>query len=172
MTVLAADALALSGRSGGEAMDAEFSNVYDDERRADAYVELELAGAYYLAYRDLPAILREHVVGTRALDFGCGTRRSTRFLRKRGFDAVGVDIAEHMLARARQHDPEGCYRLVADGEPGQLAASDEDYHEVYRRARLAPIKTYRPLAKESEPYPWVSETAIAPWVIYVLRRGE
>jgi hypothetical protein len=40
------------------------------------------------------------------------------------------------------------------------------------RAKLAPIKIYRPLAKESEPYPWVSETAIAPWVIYVLRRGE
>jgi SAM-dependent methyltransferase len=243
-------------------MDPEFSNVYDDERRADAYAKLEFPGTYYLAYRDLPAILREHVAGTKALDFGCGTGRSTRFMRKLGFDVVGVDIAEHMLARARQQDPGGWYRLVADGELGQVAAdaydlvlsvftfdniptmekkvalfqhlgralkdsgrivslvsspemyvnewasfstkdfpenktaksgeevlivmldvedsrpvhdivwADEDYHEVYRRARLAPVKTYKPLGKKSEPYPWVSETTVAPWVIYVLRHGE
>jgi hypothetical protein len=26
-------------------------------------------------------------------------------------------------------------------------------------------------ANRSEPYPWVNETKIAPWVIYVLRRA-
>ena len=48
---------------------------------------------------------------------------------------------------------------------------EEDYHEVYRRAGLVPIKTYRPLAKEEEPYSW-SETKIAPWIIYVLEQGK
>lgn len=100
-------------------MGAEFSNVYDDDERADSYADLEFPGTYWLAYRDIPALIAAHVQGTRALDFGCGTGRSTRFLRDLGFDVVGVDIAESMLARARARDPEGDYRKVPDGElPG------------------------------------------------------
>jgi len=53
-------------------MSAEFSNVYDDQARADSYARLEFPGTYYLAYRDLPAILGEHAQGTKALDFGPG----------------------------------------------------------------------------------------------------
>jgi len=243
-------------------MNAEFSNVYDDERRAKAYAKLEFPGTYYLAYRDLPAILGEHAQGRKALDFGCGSGRSTRFLRDLGFDAVGVDIAKHMLARAREVDPQGDYHLVTDDSLGSLEkdsydvilsvftfdniptmerkvalfqslkrlvkrggrivslvsspdiyvnewasfstkdfpenqtaksgdkvrivmldvedkrpvedilCTDEDYREVYRRAGLAPTAIYRPLAKESDPYSWVSETTVAPWVVYVLEHGE
>ena len=243
-------------------MNAEFSNVYEDRARADAYARLEFPGTYYLAYRDLPAIIREHVRGRRALDFGCGTGRSTRFLLGLGFDVVGVDISESMLARARERDPGHEYRLVPDGDlsglpegaydlilsaftfdnvptmerkvglfaslrrlltpdgrivnlvsapeiyvnewasfstkdfPGNRTAqsgdrvlivmldvedrrpvedivwSDADYHETYRRAGLAPARVHRPLAKPGEPYAWVSETTIAPWVIYVLGRAN
>jgi len=243
-------------------MNPGFSNVYDDKVRADAYAKLEFPGTYYLAYRDLPAILDEHVRGRQALDFGCGTGRSTRFLSRLGYEAVGVDIAEHMLARAREFDPRGEYRLVPDGDltslpsdaydlvlsvftfdniptmekkvalfrslgqrlkPGgrllsvvsspeiylhewasfstrdfpenhqarsgdpvrivmldvedkrpveDIVWTDEDYHEVYRRSGVAPITSYRPLARPSEPYSWVSEMTIAPWVVYVLGRGE
>ena len=239
-------------------MDAGFSNVYEDEARADAYAKLEFPGTYYLAYRDLPAIIGEHVQGRRAVDFGCGTGRSTRFLRELGFDAVGVDIAEHMLARARELDSQGEYVLIPDGDLSVLPAesndlvlsvftfdnvptmekrvalfrmmkrllkrggrivnlvsapeiyvnewasfstrdfpenrtarsgdkvlivmldvedrrpvedifwTDEDYLEVYRRAGLVPIHTYRPLGKQSEPFSWVSETEVSPWAIYVL----
>jgi SAM-dependent methyltransferase len=105
-------------------MTAEFSNVYDDDERADSYADLEFPGTYWLAYRDIPALVAAHVEGTRALDFGCGTGRSTRFLRDLGFDVVGVDIAERMLARARERDPAGDYRRVPDGElPGLDAGS-------------------------------------------------
>ena len=239
-------------------MSEGFANVYDDKERASAYARLELPGTYYLAYRDLPAIIGEHVRGTKALDFGCGAGRSSRFLRALGFDTVGVDIAEPMLARAREQDPQGDYRLVPDGDLSTLASgnydlalsaftfdnvptmekkvalfqalkdllsgdgrivnlvsspeiyvnewasfstadfsenraaasgdkvrivmldvedkrpvedvlwTDEAYHEVYQRVGLVPIKTYRPLASQTEPYAWVSETKIAPWVIYVL----
>lgn len=242
-------------------MGAEFSNVYDDELRAKAYAALEFPATYYLAYRDLPAIIAEHVRGQKALDFGCGAGRSSRFLRKLGFDATGVDIAPPMLARARELDPQGDYCLVPDGDLSGLAVNtydlilsaftfdniptmerklalfeslkcllkkdgrmvnlvsspeiyihewasfstkdfpenrtaksgervrilmldvedkrpvedilctDEDYRELYRRAGLKAIKTYRPLAKPSEPYPWVSETKVAPWVIYVLSQS-
>ena len=96
-------------------MPERFSNVYDDQARSAAYATLEFPGTYFLAFRDLPAIIRAHVQGKRAVDFGCGAGRSTRFLRGLGFEVVGVDIAAPMLARARERDPEGDYRLLGEG---------------------------------------------------------
>ncbi len=277
-----------------------FENVYDDARRAESYARLEFAGTYFLAFRDLPSLIAEHVriehvqaehvrTGhvriehvqaehvrtehvriehvraehvrrTCALDFGCGTGRSTRFLRKLGFNVAGVDIAGDMVRKALDADPEGDYRIVEDGdlscfedEAWDLALSaftfdniptarskeknlrgirrllksggiminlvsspeiythewasfstrdypenrnarcgdrvrivmtdvedrrpvkdvlwtDDAYRELYDRVGFEILKTHKPLASESEPYPWVSETRIAPWVIYVLRR--
>lgn len=243
-------------------MNEAFSNIYDDAERADAYSRLEFPGTYYLAYRDLPAIIAEHVHGRKALDFGCGTGRSTRFLRGLGFDVLGVDIAAPMLAQARERDPQGMYQLVGDGDLSGFQSdtydfvfssftfdniptmerkralfrslrgllkrtgrilnlvsspniylndwasfsttdfpenrnaksgdkvrivmldvgdrrpvedilwTDEDYRDVYKRSGLALIRTYRPLATRAEPYSWVSEMSIAPWVIYVLMPAE
>jgi SAM-dependent methyltransferase len=94
-----------------------FRNVYEDEARAEAYSRLEFPGTYFLAYRDLPDILSRHVAGWSALDFGCGAGRSTRFLRRLGFEAVGVDVSADMIGRAREIDRSGDYRLV---EPARL----------------------------------------------------
>jgi SAM-dependent methyltransferase len=243
-------------------MTDEFTNVYDDDERAGAYAKLEFPGTYYLAYRDLPAIIAEHVGGgTRAVDFGCGAGRSTRFLRSLGFDAVGVHVSKPMVTRARELDPSGGYIVVPDGDLGSLPTgafdlalsvftfdniattekkvalfralgallrpegrlvsvvsspeiyvnewasftteafpenraaksgdrvrivmldvedrrpvedvvwSDESYRDVYRRAGLRLVETYRPLGSPDEPHPWVSETTIAPWTIYVLARA-
>jgi SAM-dependent methyltransferase len=93
-----------------------FSNVYDDSKRAEAYSKLEFPGTYYLAYRDLPEIIFEHVKGRRAIDFGCGAGRSTRFLRKLGFDVIGVDVSEDMIRKARELDRTGDYRLTKDDD--------------------------------------------------------
>jgi len=103
-----------------------FGNVYEDPQRAAGYAALEFPGTYYLAYRDLPELIAAHVVGRRALDFGCGTGRSTRFLKRIGFEAVGLDIAEDMLKHARELDPEGDYRLTADEQLGDLPANAFD----------------------------------------------
>jgi SAM-dependent methyltransferase len=239
-----------------------FINCYEDATRASAYAQLEFANTYYLAYRDLPEIIHQHVSGTRAIDFGCGTGRSTRFLRRLGFDVAGVDIAAEMIAKARELDPGGNYRLAKDDDLSEFQAgsydlvlsvftfdnipgletkarlfcdlrallkpsgklvsvvsspeiylhewasfstkdypenrhaqsgdlvriittdfpdrrpaedilwTDESYREVYVRAGLNLIATYKPLAKGDEPYKWVSETRIAPWVIYVLAPEE
>jgi SAM-dependent methyltransferase len=239
-----------------------FSNVYEDAKRAEAYSKLEFPGTYYLAYRDLPAIIYEHVKGRKAIDFGCGTGRSTRFLKKLGFTVVSVDIAEDMIKKARELDPEGGYHLIKDGDFSQFTNdifdlvlsvftfdniptpekkvrnfrelgfllknegrivnvvsspeiythewasfstedfpenkhaksgdkvriiqtdtedkrpvedvvwTDEYYQETYKRAGLKLIKTYKPLAKKSEPYKWVNETRIAPWVIYILKKKK
>ena len=89
-----------------------FGNVHEDRERARAYAELAFPGTYYLAFRDLPELFRKYVQGTRALDFGCGTGRSTRLLESCGFAAVGVDISTAMLEQARSRDPAGDYRLV------------------------------------------------------------
>ena len=97
-------------------MSQPFSNVYDDTERARAYGELLFPGTYYLAFRDIPALISQHVAGTRALDFGCGTGRSTRFLRDLGMAVVGVDISAPMLEEARRRDPAGEYRLVSVGD--------------------------------------------------------
>lgn len=238
----------------------DFSNVYEDPKRAESYDKLEFPGTYYLAFRDIPGLIRDHVTGKKALDFGCGTGRSTRFLRDLGFDVAGVDIAEDMLRKARERDPQGDYRRVADGSleglpedtydlvfsaftfdniptmarkvalfgdlrrllkqdgkivnlvsspeiythewasfttkdfpENRLARTgdkvkivmtdvedrrpvediiwmDDAYEEVYRRAGLAVAAKLRPLGRTDEPYAWVSETKIAPWVIYLLKK--
>jgi len=96
-------------------MSDAFGNVYEDEGRARAYGTLRFPGTYHLAFRDLPSLVCHYGRGSRALDFGCGTRRSTRFLRDLGFQVIGLDISQAMLDQARSLDPDGDYRLVGDG---------------------------------------------------------
>ncbi|MFX0205614.1 MAG: class I SAM-dependent methyltransferase [Candidatus Hodarchaeota archaeon] len=104
-----------------------FSNSYEDAKRAAAYAKLKCSGTYYLAYRDLPEIVFEHVKGRRVIDFGCGTGRSTRFIQELGFtDTIGIDIAEDMIKKARQLDPKGDYRLVKSGDLSQFADNSFD----------------------------------------------
>jgi SAM-dependent methyltransferase len=237
----------------------EFKNVYEDGRRAESYSNLEFPATYYLAFRDLPAIIGDYSKGGTALDFGCGAGRSTRFLRELGFDAVGVDISREMLARALERDPTGDYRYVPNEDLSSLTPhsfdlilsaftfdnipamekkvqifqsfrmllkdtgciinlvsspeiythewtsfstkdfpqnstaksgekvfivmldvedrrpvedifwTDEAYAEVYRQADLKIVRKHRPLGDPSEPFQWVSETTVSPWVIYVLQ---
>jgi SAM-dependent methyltransferase len=103
-----------------------FANVYGDAERARAYAALEFPGTYYLAYRDLPAIIAQHVIGSEALDFGCGAGRSTRFLKRLGFNTIGIDISSSMINLAAQADPGGTYRLVGDGDFTGLEPSHFD----------------------------------------------
>src|SRR5262249_22801941 len=67
---------------------------------------------YVLLYRDkdygaesdyLRSVLALHAPGARQLlDLGCGTGSHALALAARGFDVVGVDISEGMIARAQQ----------------------------------------------------------------------
>lgn len=237
-----------------------FTNVYEDDVRADAYARLDFPGTYYLAFRDIPQLVRAHAGGAVALDFGCGAGRSSRFLAKLGFRVTGVDISPQMIDRARAIDTDGDYRLVADGDLSGLTdgsfdlvlsaftfdniptrerklsifrslarllkpdgrivnlvsspdiylhewasfstkdfpenrnagsgdavrivmldvedarpvvdvvCTDDDYRALYDEAGLEVITLHRPLGRADEPQPWKSETAIAPWSIYVLGR--
>ena len=238
-----------------------FTNVYADPARADAYAELDFPGTYSLAFRDLPAILEEHVVDRTALDFGCGAGRSTRFLKRLGFETVGIDISQRMIEIASAADPEGEYQRIESGDftslrhrefglvlsafpfdniPGvdnrrdllrglanllgvagrivivgstpeiyvhewasfttkafpanriaksgeevqvvmkdvtdsrpvvDLLWSHEDYLRLFDASGLELVAEYRPLGRADEPYAWVSETSVPPWVIYVLKKS-
>ncbi len=106
-----------------------FSNAYADQTRAEAYARLEFVGTYFLAFRDLPAIIGAAPAGGCALDFGCGAGRSTRFLRKLGYTVTGVDISAEMLSEARRIDPAGDYRQLPDGSLDAL--SGERYDVVF-----------------------------------------
>jgi len=240
----------------------DFHNTYEDTTRASAYNELALGGTYHLIFRDLPILLQEHVRGYLAVDFGCGTGRTARFLGDLGYRTVGLDISDEMVAVARQRDPGGDYRVIEDGDfspilrggsdlvlsaftfdniPGHdrkvrlftglrrllrptgrlfnivstpdiytnewatfstrdfpenadarvgdvvrivttdysdgrpvddILWPDENYRDVYREAGLEIERVERPLATGDEGVDWVSETEIAPWVIYILKSTD
>jgi ubiquinone/menaquinone biosynthesis C-methylase UbiE len=103
-----------------------FVNSYGDAARAASYAKLEFPGTYHLAYRDLPQVIRDHVPGRKAVDVGCGTGRSTRFLKSLGFDASGIDIAEDMVREARRLDPGGEYHVVNEATTSQLESGAYD----------------------------------------------
>jgi len=62
--------------------------------------------------RRLGYLLDEARPGDRALDLGCGQGDFTAALARAGADAVGADVAEAALARARSRHPEVEFRLV------------------------------------------------------------
>ena len=107
-------------------MNRGFGNVYEDEERARAYATLQFPGTYYLAFRDLPSLIRRYNRGSSALDFGCGTDRSTRFLRNLGLSVVGEDISQAMLDQARALDPLGQYHLIGDNIAGEFPPGSFD----------------------------------------------
>ncbi len=237
-----------------------FTNVYEDIKRSEAYATLEFPGTYYLAYRDLPEMISKHVKGKNALDFGCGTGRSTRFLKRHGYEVLGTDISSNMIRKAKEFDPAGDYRVINDGDFYQLSKNyfdlilsaftfdnipgmekrikllsglygllnengiivlldstpdiymnewalfstkdfpenknaqsgdkvkiimkdvedrrpvediiwfEKDYSELFDKCNLKLIDSKKPLARVEEPYNWISETKIAPWIIYVLKK--
>ena len=73
-----------------------------------------------------PPLIRRYNHGSPALDFGCGTGRSTRFLRNLGLSVVGADISQAMLEQARALDPSGDYHLIRDNIAGEFAPGSFD----------------------------------------------
>ena len=76
-----------------------FENAWGNQARAEAYSRLEFPNTYYLAYRDLPEIISQHITGTYAVDFGCGTGLVTLQLAPFLRSMTGVDSSPGMLDR-------------------------------------------------------------------------
>lgn len=112
-------------------------------------------------FRNLRELLREggkivHVVSTPEIYTHEWASFSTRDFPEnrqcRSGDTVKIIVTDH-----------------ADQRPVEdILWSDESYREVFAAARLSAVQKYEPLATGTEPYPWVNETRIAPWAIYVL----
>jgi trans-aconitate methyltransferase len=62
-------------------------------------------------------------------------------------------------------------RAIPDARPVvDIFMTDEAYRDVYSQSDLEIVETQKPLARADEPFEWVNETSISPWVIYVLRK--
>jgi len=239
-----------------------FENSWGNSIRSNSYSKLEFPNTYHLAYRDLPTIIANHIQGKNAIDFGCGTGRSTRFLKELGFSVIGVDISQDMLNYAKELDPLGEYLLVSNGEYKHLGIgkfdlvqsiftfdnipkwenrinvieslsdllspngrmilldsnselytnewasfstkdfpknnlaitgdivkiimkdvedmspvedifwTEDDYYNLFSLTGLTVEAIYKPLGYETEPYNWIMEKEIAPWIIFVLKRRK
>ena len=83
----------INGRSSF-AEEGHMSKTHDYEKHAGEYAELGMEGTQYLAFRDISMLIREYAGSiSSALDYGCGAGRSTRFLKRLGFNVVSVDIS-------------------------------------------------------------------------------
>jgi len=65
--------------------------------------------------------------GATVLDLGCGAGRTTKPLAERGFDVVGVDKSEEMVAAAREIHTELDFRV---GDATALSFPDESFDYV------------------------------------------
>jgi ubiquinone/menaquinone biosynthesis C-methylase UbiE len=102
------------------------TNDYQD--MADEYGRAEFTGTMYLAFRDVPSLIAEYVSGRRALDYGCGTGRSSRLLKQQGLDVTGVDISDAMLAQARGADSGGSYTKI---DSARLPFPDDSFDMAF-----------------------------------------
>jgi ubiquinone/menaquinone biosynthesis C-methylase UbiE len=117
--------------------------THDYEKFAKAYADLEIADSFYLAYRDIPKLLEKYVKGKKALDYGCGGGRSTRFLKKLGFETTGVDISSDMIKESKTRDQNGKYLQIKSGE---IPFEDSTFDLIFSAIVFLEI----PLKKEIE----------------------
>lgn len=82
---------------------------------AENYNKSTQSLARYLAYRDIPSLIKKYALGKSALDYGSGAGFSTRFLLDQGFETTGVDISSEMLSQARSYCPLTNFHLVENG---------------------------------------------------------
>jgi 2-polyprenyl-3-methyl-5-hydroxy-6-metoxy-1,4-benzoquinol methylase len=71
-------------------------------------------------------LLGHVTAGARVLDVGCGEARFTAELTRAGARAVGIDVAEEPLRRARARQPELDLRIVDGDGPWELADAEFD----------------------------------------------
>lgn len=90
--------------------------THDYEEHAKTYAKLGIEGTYFLAFRDINKLVKKYVTGKQALDYGCGTGRSSRLLRQFGFETIGVDISKDMLKEASSKDEEGRYIQIGSSK--------------------------------------------------------
>jgi len=88
-------------------LDTETIRIYDEDAAAFARDWEDDQPAP----EDLYEVVRTHFrPGRRTVDVGCGSGRDTAWLAGNGFDAVGVDASDGLLAEARRRHPGVTFR--------------------------------------------------------------
>jgi SAM-dependent methyltransferase len=118
--------------------------THDYTKYADEYAGLGFEGTFLLAFRDIPELLHRHVKGRKALDYGCGAGRSTRYLKTLDLEVMGVDISGDMLSQARQNDPSGQY---IDIQSGQLPFPESCFDLIFSSFVFLEIPTLAEMEK-------------------------
>ncbi|GAA0247564.1 class I SAM-dependent methyltransferase [Cryptosporangium japonicum] len=75
---------------------------------------------------DLYELLRTFFTPGTAADVGCGSGRDTAWLVRHGFDAVGYDASEGLLAEARRRHPEITFAVATLPDLAELGARTFD----------------------------------------------
>lgn len=120
--------------------------INDYGQKATRYAQHKIEGTLRLAYREFGALFSKYITeGNKALDFGCGAGRSTRYLKEMGFAADGVDISQEMIGQSKHEDAGGCYSLI---ESGKIPARDSCYDLALSTLVLFEIPTLQEM-KES-----------------------
>jgi ubiquinone/menaquinone biosynthesis C-methylase UbiE len=89
----------------------------DYRHSAERYALRGLLGTDLLAFRAVADRIGQlEFSGKSILDIGCGSGRSTRFLRDLGLAVTGVDVSAAMVAEAQRLDPPGHYVSYSPGE--------------------------------------------------------
>lgn len=109
------------------------------------YAHEQITGTLYLAFRDIPYLLNRYLDPAPshplcALDFGCGTGVSTRYLKSllplfpKGLKVEGADTSEEMLQRAKEADSKGIYKPIRNGV---IPAADCSYDLILEMEKRA-----------------------------------
>lgn len=95
------------------------ATIYNsDEALKYAKISLQGDGTVYLSFRDLEWLIHKQfpnrsLQSLKALDYGCGAGRSTRYLKSLGIQEVdGFDISEKMIQQAKECDAAGKYLVI------------------------------------------------------------
>ena len=80
----------------------------------ESYGRIVIDGTWRYGFNEVAEMLGP-LHGKRALDYGCGTGRSTRFLSELGADVVGTDSNPRMIEVAQRQNQALEYRLIQDG---------------------------------------------------------
>jgi SAM-dependent methyltransferase len=94
--------------------------------KANLYAKLNISGTGYLAFRDIPDLIKKYGKGSITLDFGCGTGRSSRFLKSLNLIVDGVDKSQAMIDQARKFDTSCSYKIIQDSK----IPSKSNYYDI------------------------------------------
>lgn len=105
---------------------------------SNRYASLDNSGTAFLAFKRIPALVKQYAVGKKTLDYGCGSGSSTLFLNEIGLDVEGVDINQAMLKEASQLNVKTPFHLI---KSAQLPHANNTFDLVFSSFVLFEIST-------------------------------